>query len=104
MTKAEAEFQASSYVVQTMRDRSVVIKWEKTCVTYGREDGLLEDVRRDTGLRYWVRGEDRRAFQVGCVLGETGEYRGEDVNDVCGGRDEIGLLATEALRSAWADC
>ena len=61
-------------------------------------------MRRDTGLRSWVRGEDRRAFQVGCVLGETGECRGEDVHDACGGGDEIGLLATEALRLAWADC
>lgn len=61
-------------------------------------------MRHDTGLRYWVSGEDRRAFQVGCVLGETGECRSKDVNDVCGGRDEIGLLAMEALRLAWADC
>ena len=49
-------------------------------------------MRRDAGLRYWVSGEDRRAFQVGCVLGETGECRGKDVNEVCGGRDEIVYL------------
>lgn len=61
-------------------------------------------MRRDVGLRCWVSGEDRRAFQMGCVSGETGECRGEDVNDVCGGRDETGLLAMEGLRLAWADC
>lgn len=33
VTKAEAEFQVTSYVVQTMRECSVVITWEKTCVT-----------------------------------------------------------------------
>ena len=35
----------------------MVIKWEKTCVAWGQQDRLLENVRRDASLEYWVGGE-----------------------------------------------
>lgn len=41
---------------------------------------------------------------MGCVSGKIGYGRGEDIKDVCGGRDETGLLAMEGLRITWADC
>ena len=40
---------------------------------------------------------------MGCISGEIGDCRGEDIKDVCGGGDESGLLAMEGLRITWAD-
>lgn len=39
---------------------------------------LLEEVSLDSGLEFWVGGEEGRAFQVGCNLEERGERRGGD--------------------------